>query len=58
MSNAPFLCLVWALTDPPPGIPGGGPMHPGFQLGRGSHPGGGPIIPVQADARSRASGAV
>jgi len=37
MANAPFLCLVWALSDPPPGIPGlpGGPevsppiYHPG-----------------------------
>lgn len=26
MSNSPFLCLVWALTEPPnlPGFPGGG----------------------------------
>ncbi len=49
MSNAPFLCLVWALTDPPPGIPGlGGPevsppiYHPGHpDHGLPSRPGGG-----------------
>ena len=28
MANNPFLCLVWALSDPPPGIPGLGPSHP------------------------------
>ena len=49
MSNSPFLCLVWALTDPPPGLPGvgGGPIDPGFGnwggVG-GPHPGGGPIF--------------
>ena len=45
MANNPFLCLVWALGDPPPGIPGPGGGLPGWGGGWGSgeHPGGGPI---------------
>ena len=50
MANNPFLCLVWALSDPPPGIPGvpthpiapGGPYPdqglPGQGGGQPSHP--------------------
>ena len=40
MANNPFLCLVWALSDPPPGIPGLGPVDPGYGQGHpGLHPG-------------------
>jgi hypothetical protein len=40
MANNPFLCLVWALSDPPPGIPGLGPSHPWVppQPGAPTHP--------------------
>ena len=40
MANNPFLCLVWALSDPPPGIPGLGGPRPdqGLPGGQGGYP--------------------
>ena len=44
MATAPFLCLVWALTDPPPGINiPGFPTHP---IAPGGGQGGQPSQPI------------
>ena len=51
MANAPFLCLVWALTDPPPGV-----NSPGFPIDIPSRPAAGLAAnPAAADLPSRAS---